>query len=108
LRLELKQELLKTYGKLLPAVSPDEARRIRGKQEIVVRYEPEKAVATLPLLLAKRGDRERLLKLLDDVLSDPRVQSGKATEEGAMLAVSGLLRPASRPKSRRGAAQNKA
>jgi len=109
-RLQLKQELLKKYGKLLPAVSADEARRIRGGQEIVVRYEPEKAVATLPLLLAKRGDRERLLKLLEDVLSDARLQSGKATaEQRAMLgSIRAVLGPASRPKARRVAANKKA
>jgi pimeloyl-ACP methyl ester carboxylesterase len=109
-RLQLKQELLKDYGKLLPVVSPDEARRIRGEQEIVVRYEPEKAVATLPLLLAQRGDSERLLKLLDGLLSDPRMQSGKATpEQHAMLArIRAVLRPASRPQPRHGAAKRKA
>ncbi len=109
-RLQLKQELLKKYGKLLPAVSPAEARRIRGEQEIVVRYDAEKAVATLPLLLAKRGDRERLLSLLDDVLSDARLQSGKATaEQRAMLArIHAVLSPASRPAARRSVAQKKA
>jgi pimeloyl-ACP methyl ester carboxylesterase len=109
-RLQLKQKLLKKYGKLLPSVSPDEARRIRGGQEIVVQHEPEKAVATLPQLLGKRGDRERLLKLLDDVLSDPLVQSGKATaEQRAMLAsIRAVLTPASRPAARRSVAQKKA
>ena len=109
-RLQLKQELLKKYGKLLPAVSPAEARRIRGEQEIVVRYDPEKAVATLPLLLAKRGDRERLLTLLDDVLSDARLQSGKATaEQRTMLArIHAVLRPSSRSPARRGKAPKKA
>ncbi|HSE12008.1 MAG TPA: DUF3141 domain-containing protein [Rudaea sp.] len=108
-RLQLKQELLKDYGQLLPSVSPDEARRIRGEQEIVVRYEPEKAVTTLPLLLAQRGDRERLLKLIDGLLSDPRVQSGKATpEQRAMLArIRAVLQPGSRPKARRAVAQTK-
>ena len=33
---------------------PDEARRIRGEQEIIVRYEPERALATLPQLLPRR------------------------------------------------------
>jgi hypothetical protein len=109
-RLELKQELLKKYGKLLPVLPPDEARRIRGEQEIVVRYDLDKAVATLPLLLAKRGDRERLLKLLDDVLADPRLQSGKATaEQRAMLArIRAVLHPTRQSAARRGAAQKKA
>ncbi len=102
-RLQLKQELMKDYGKFLPAVPPDEARRIRGEQEIVVRYEPDKAVATLPQLLPRRSDRERLLKLLEALLSDPRMQSGKATpEQRAMLArIRAVLRPASPPRARR-------
>src|SRR5678815_831022 len=109
-RLQLKQELLKDYGKFLPVVSPAQARRIRGKQEIVVRYEPEKAVTTLPLLLAQRGDRERLLKLLEALLSDPRVQGGKATaDQRAMLArIRAVLRAKSNPQPRGGAAKSKA
>ena len=108
-RLQLKQELLKDYGKLLPAVSPNEARRIRGEQEIIVRNEPEKAVATLPLLLSKRGDRERLLKLLDGLLSDPRVQGGKATAgQRAMLArIRAVLHSKSRAQQHSGAANRK-
>jgi poly(3-hydroxyalkanoate) synthetase len=109
-RLQLKQELMKDYSELLPVISPDEARRIRGEQEIVVRYEPEKAVATLPLLLAQRGDRERLVKLVDAVLSDPRTQGGKPTsEQRAMLArIRAVLRPGDRAKARRSAARTKA
>jgi len=108
-RLQLKQELLKDYAALLPAISPDEARRIRGEQEIVVRFEPEKAIATLPVLLSQRGDRERLLKLIESLLSDPRVQTGKATsEQRAMLArIRAVLRPAPRAPARR-SAKNKA
>jgi hypothetical protein len=109
-RLQLKQELLKEYAELLPVISPDEARRIRGEQEIVVRYEPERAVTTLPLLLSQRGDRERLLKLLDGLLADPRVQGGKATaEQRAMLArIRAVLRPNDHSKARRSAARTKA
>ena len=108
-RLQLKQELMKDYGKFLPVISPDEARRIRGEQEIVVRYEPDKAVSTLPLLLSQRGDRERLLKLLEALLSDPRVQGGKATtEQRAMLArIRAVLLPKSSPQPRSGAAKSK-
>jgi pimeloyl-ACP methyl ester carboxylesterase len=85
-RLQLKQELLSDYRELLPAMSPDEARRIRGEQEIIVRYEPEKALATLPDLLADRADRDRLLTLLERLLADRRVQSVEPTaEQVAML-----------------------
>ena len=41
-------------------------------EELIVRYEPEKAVETLPLLVADRKDRNRLLTLLERVLADPR------------------------------------
>jgi len=85
-RIESKQEMMNEYRDLLPAVPRDEARRIRGEQEIIVRYEPEKAVETLPALLAERGDRDRFLALLDRLLADKRVQSAKpSAEQLAML-----------------------
>ena len=52
-----------------------------------MRYEPEKAIETLPALLAERKDRERLLTLLERVLADKRVQRIQpSTEQQAMLA----------------------
>src|SRR4030095_11057668 len=71
---------------LLPALPPEEARRIEGEQEIIARYDPARAVKTLPVLLAKRKDRARLLTLLDCVLADERVQRIEpSTEQKAML-----------------------
>jgi hypothetical protein len=85
-RLQLKQELIADYRELLPAISLDQARRIRGEQEIIVRYEPEKAIETLPMLLSERADRDRLLTLLDRLLADERVQRVKpSAEQLAML-----------------------
>ncbi len=80
-RLQMKQELIAEYGDLLPKMTPDEWRRVRGEQEIVVRYEPEKALATLPKLLADPADRERLVTLLRRLLQDERVQRGRPTSE---------------------------
>jgi hypothetical protein len=86
-RLELAQELIEDYREFLPELEPDEARRIGGEQEIMARYEPEKAVKTLPLLLAGRKDRDRLLTLLERVLADKRVQRVQPSrEQTAMLA----------------------
>ena len=44
-RLQLAHELIEEYRELLPELAPDEVRRIGGEQEIIARYEPEKAVA---------------------------------------------------------------
>jgi len=71
----------------LPDLPRDEARRIEGEQEIIARYDPQRAVETLPALLADRNDRARLLMLLDSVLADERVQRIEpSAEQKAMLA----------------------
>src|SRR5262249_31189425 len=57
---ELKHEMHEEFRELLPNLPPDELRRIRGKQEIIVHYEPEKALETLPALLADKADKERM------------------------------------------------
>ncbi|SAL83826.1 hypothetical protein AWB67_06516 [Caballeronia terrestris] len=85
-RLELRQELASDYTDYLPGLPVHEWRRIRGEQEIVCRYEPDRAVGTLPLLLADRADRERLVTLLDKLMADKRVQDTAPTaEQTAML-----------------------
>lgn len=84
--LATRQEIARDYAELLPELSPTEWRRLRGEQEIVVRYEPEQALATLPDLLADPDDRERLLTLLDRLMQDERVQRAEPTaEQRAML-----------------------
>jgi hypothetical protein len=86
-RVQLAQELLEDYRDLLPELAPDEVRRIGGEQEIIARYEPDKAFETLPALLAVRADRDRLLTLLERVLSDKRVQRIEpSSEQRAALA----------------------
>jgi hypothetical protein len=47
---------------------------MRGEQEIIVRYAPDQALATLPTLLDDQGDRKRLLALLERLEKDERVQ----------------------------------
>jgi pimeloyl-ACP methyl ester carboxylesterase len=85
-RFVLKKELVEDYGDLLPKLQPDQWRRTRGEQDIIVRYEPEKALATLPKLLADPADRERLVTLARRLLADERVQRNKASpEQVAML-----------------------
>ena len=86
-RLQLAHEMIEEYRELLPELAPDEARRIGGEQEIIARYEPEKAVETLSVLVAQPKDGDRLLTLLERVLADRRVQRIQpSAEQKAMLA----------------------
>jgi pimeloyl-ACP methyl ester carboxylesterase len=84
--IETRQELIGDYRSLLPDTTLEEQRRVRGRQEIIVDFEPERALETLPQLLARAEDRERLLALLDRVMRDPRVLKVEPTaEQRAML-----------------------
>jgi hypothetical protein len=100
-RLALRAELARDYRELLPEMSPDQWRRIRGQQGIIARHEPELAIATLPALLAGAGERARLLAFFDRLIADRRVQRAEPTaEQRAMLERLRLaLKPdASRPR----------
>ena len=86
-RVALKRELVDEYRDLLPDLAPDQWRHIRGEQDIIVRYAPEQALATLPRLLADPADRERLLTVVERLLTDPRLSSVQpSAEQRAMLA----------------------
>jgi len=86
-RLQLAHDMIEEYRELLPEIAPEVARRIGGEQEIIARYEPDKAVETLPVLVAERKDRDRLLTLLERVLADKRVQRIQpSAEQKSMLA----------------------
>jgi pimeloyl-ACP methyl ester carboxylesterase len=85
-RLQLKQELMTEYKDLLPDMPPDQWRRVRGEQDIIVRYAPDEALATLPKLLQDDADRARLVTLVQRLLADERVQRAKpSTEQIAMI-----------------------
>jgi hypothetical protein len=79
--MDFKEELIGEYRDLLPDIPRDQMRRIRGEQEIIIRYEPEKALGTLPQLLHDPADRGRLLTLLDRLLSDDRIHLDGVTPE---------------------------
>jgi pimeloyl-ACP methyl ester carboxylesterase len=84
IRLELiekKRDMMLEYGDLLPNLPRDEARRIRGEQEIIVDRAPQEAVETLPRLLVKPEDRERFFALFERLLADPRVQETNPTDQ---------------------------
>jgi hypothetical protein len=99
-RLEMRRDLFHDYAELLPAMPREQMRRIRGEQDIIVRYEPERALETLPKLLADPADRDRLLTLIRRLLADERMRARKLTAEDlarvdAILAVLGA--PSRRP-----------
>jgi pimeloyl-ACP methyl ester carboxylesterase len=79
--LQLKQEMMADYADLLPAMPADQWRRIRGEQEIIVRYEPERALATLPKLLTDPADRLKLVTLVRKLLNDERIQRTKPSTQ---------------------------
>ena len=83
--LQLKQELMSDYAHLLPSTPPHEWRRIRGEQEIIVRYEPERALARLPKLLADPSDRQRLVTLVRKLLTDERIKGRPSTQQLSMV-----------------------
>ena len=104
-RLELRRGLMKDYRGLLPDLEADAIRRVRGQQEIIVRLARERALATLPKLLANTDDRQRLLKLLGAVLADRRIQQSRPTaaQRATAKRIRALL--TTKPRKRRAAAR---
>jgi hypothetical protein len=84
-RVERKQEIMTEYNDLLPAMPPDQWRRVRGEQEIIVRYAPEEALSTLPRLLRHEADRARLVTLAQRLLADERIRREKPSSEQLAL-----------------------
>ena len=74
-RLELRHELLAEYKQFLPELPVDTAHRIQGEQDVIVSFEREAAIETLPRLLVNPQDRQRLLTLLERLPADPRLKS---------------------------------
>lgn len=80
-QLQLRKELAEKFAPLLPGITFEKQRQVRGMQELIVRYDPELALNTLPKLLAAPGDRARLRTLLQRVMEDKSVRSMKLTAE---------------------------
>ena len=83
-RVELVEEILEEYVDLLPACTPRERQLNVGKQEIICRHEPKKALETFPILLSDPKDRDRFLTLVDKLLADPRVNQSITPEQAKM------------------------
>jgi len=95
-QLHLKKELAEKFIDLLPVTSPEEQRRIRGIQDLIVRYDPEQALSTLPKLLANPTDRNRLRDLLRRVMAEDAVRQLKLTKQ-QLKRLHQILKVLSRP-----------
>ena len=93
-RLEMRHELLGDYADYLPDMPLHEWRRVRGTQEVIVRHEPDEALASLPTLLAEPNARARLLALLDKLKSDKRVlgRAPTAAQMSMLTRIRSMLR----------------
>jgi pimeloyl-ACP methyl ester carboxylesterase len=84
-QVELKADLMREYADLLPTLQPDEIRRIRGEQDIIVRYARGRAIETLPKLLADSADRARLMELVRRLRADARMLGHTPTKHDAAV-----------------------
>jgi hypothetical protein len=107
-RVELGQKLAEKYARLLPRISGEQQRRTRGEQEIIVRYEPERALETLPHLLRRSIDRERLLTLMEAVFDETKLGKIKPTPEqiSTFEKIRGVLKTKPETSRLRGEVQN--
>jgi hypothetical protein len=69
-RLDRKAALAREYAELLPELSVHDWKLVRSEQDIIVEFEPERALRTLPDLLSDPPDRERFLLVLDRIAND--------------------------------------
>jgi hypothetical protein len=84
-RIERKAALVKEYAELLPDLPEREWKLTRGRQYNIVRYEPERALSTLPRLLADPNDRERFLQVMEHVTSDREFVGDPTPEQLEMV-----------------------
>jgi len=83
-RIERKAELVKEYADLLPELPAHEWKRVRAQQGIIVRFEPEQALATLPRLLADPADRERFVSVVERIVNDREFAAEPSAEQVEM------------------------
>ena len=69
-RIERKAEMMKEYADLLPDLPAHEWKLVRARQGVIVRFEPEQALATLPRLLTDPADRDRFMSVVEHIVSD--------------------------------------
>jgi hypothetical protein len=63
-RLQMTEEFFRS-DKVLSKITEDEARRLRSEAGVMVLMEPERTLRALPMLLAKKEERELVMALLE-------------------------------------------
>jgi hypothetical protein len=106
--LELGRSFEEKYARLLPRISSERERRVRGEQEIIVHYEPKRALKTLPHLLRRSKDRERLLTLMEAVIAETKLGKLKPTPGQVSMfeKIRGVLKTKPETSRHRGVIQN--
>jgi pimeloyl-ACP methyl ester carboxylesterase len=97
----LKRELVEKFAHLLPDTTPEQQRRIRGVQDLIVRNNPDRALKTLPRLLAIPADQARLCTLLECVMSEEGVRQLNLVREQLekIRRIRKILAPKIRPRA---------
>lgn len=80
-RIERKSEMMKEYAELLPDLAAHEWKLVRAQQGIIVRFEAERALATLPRLLADPTDRERFMSVVERIVNDREFAAQPTAEQ---------------------------
>ncbi len=101
---EVRQSRLERSNAILQSAEPfaslgeEERTRIINTQTLIIDFEPEQAIATLPTLLPHAADRERAIALVEQIAGDPAEMSEPTVLMLAHLrAALGLPAGAARP-----------
>ncbi len=77
----VRQSRLERSNAILQSAEPfaslgeDERTRLINEQTLIIDFEPEQAIATLPVLLPQAADRARAIALVEEIAGDPAEMS---------------------------------
>jgi pimeloyl-ACP methyl ester carboxylesterase len=99
--LELTDHFIRTDD-VLAHIPADTARRIKAEQAVVAELEPERALQSLPVLLARDGDRERALAVLEEAAEAVKLTPEQQVELDRVRAVLDAAAASTEPNGRAG------
>ena len=86
-QLEQANAFAEKYRHLLPPLTADDFRRVRGEQQLICYYAREKSIRRLPKLLTDTKDRERFLQFMDLLERDSSLTTKGAGLSAAQIRV---------------------